>query len=460
VRNEVAHRRFIAAVELLGAIAILFVVLVDGISVKPVLLACIGFSIYKFVETIYSRKSSPFAVVFWLYHAFFLLIPGWMQVSNNFFPWARVASDADMESALCAVVLGMWSFSITYRLCGNSLKDSRSSARITPTRISVIKTILAILGTLPAVALIAVIGPSNLLQDRGEVGDLVYQSDALAMLYNAAKFSVFSTAIAVVAYALNNRFKSAEYRRKVRIPLLRLSSILCAAIAVFVNNPISSPRFHFLGMLLSVLLAFRPLVTRKARFIFWAITPLLLYTIFPVVKNISGAISSKNDVVPDISTYLMGGVDFDGLQQLANIARMTDAVGICWGTNFISAFLFWVPRVLWNAKATGTGAAAADYSGYEYSNLSAPLLGEALYGLGFAGVVIVFATLGWFASKCDTRYYRSVSLNLLVFDRLFVATVAGFLFILLRGALNSVFPQIGVALVMLIFLSPRVRRSL
>ncbi|AIO30896.1 putative membrane protein [Burkholderia cenocepacia] len=442
--------------ELLLAVLVLLVVLIDSDAVQPVLLACAFYSVYQFWEAIASKGARPIATVFWLYHAFFLLIPGWLQVINNFYPWARVATDADMEYALCAVTLGLWSFSTAYQLRGRRVADAIVAAKsVTATRINALKIMLALGGSIPAMALIAIVGPASFLQERSALGEMIYQSDELALVYNAAKFSVFGVAIALAAYVENDRKSRSVVKRKRYLPVLSMFSLFCAAVATFVNNPLSSPRFHFLGMLLGALLVLRPLRRRSTRIILWTTAPVFLYTLFPVVKNLGEAMSQQGDFLPDIGAYLIGGVDFDGLQQLANIARMTEGLGISWGSNFLSAIFFWVPRSLWAGKATITGALAADYVGYEYSNLSAPLIGEALSGLGMLGVVVFFTALGWLAARYDARYNASLTQRRLGLDRLLVGTVAGFLFILLRGSLNAVFPQIGVSLLVVIALAPR-----
>ncbi|HDR9228359.1 hypothetical protein [Burkholderia vietnamiensis] len=448
-------RKLKATVELLLGVTVLLVVLVDDNAVQPVLLACVFYSVYQFGETITSRDARPIATVFWLYHAFFLLIPGWLQVTSNFYPWARVATDADMEYALCAVTVGLWSFSIAYRLRGGGAAYGVAGEAVTATRITAVKIMLALAGTVPAMALIAAVGPASFLQERSALGEMIYQSDQLALVYNAAKFSVFGVAIALAAYVANARMRRVAARRKRYIPMLAIFTLVCAAVAMFVNNPMSSPRFHFLGMMLGALLVLRPLRRRSTRVVMWTAAPAFLYTLFPVIKNLGEAMSRQGSLLPDIGTYLIGGVDFDGLQQLANIARMTEGIGISWGSNFLSAIFFWVPRSLWAGKATITGALAADYVGYEYSNLSAPLIGEALSGLGIIGVVAFFAATGWFAAKYDGRYQASLQQRVLGLDRLLVGTVAGFLFILLRGSLNAVFPQIGVSLLVVIALAPR-----
>ncbi|WP_322032444.1 hypothetical protein [Paraburkholderia sp. J76] len=442
--------------ELLLGMLVLLILLIDSDAVRPVLFACVVYSVCQFGEAIASREARPIATVFWLYHAFFLLIPGWLQVTNNFYPWARIATDADMEYALCAVVLGLWSFSITYRLRKGRVSNVAAPAEgISSTRINALKVMLALAATIPAGALIAIVGPASFLQERSALGELVYQSDTLALIYNAAKFSVFGVAITLATYVKNSRHVRSTSQRKRYLSMLTMFAAICAVVAVFVNNPLSSPRFHFLGMMLVALLVLRPLRKRGVRIVVWAVAPVFLYTLFPVVKNLGEVMSHQGNLLPDVGAYLMGGVDFDGLQQLANIARMTEGVGISWGSNFLSAIFFWVPRSLWAGKATITGALAADYVGYEYSNLSAPLVGEAFSGLSFLGVVVFFAAMGWLAARYDGRYDTSLKQRVIGLDRLLVGTIAGFLFILLRGSLNAVFPQIGVSLLVVVTLAPR-----
>jgi hypothetical protein len=421
----------------------------------------VPYSVIKFCQSAFSRRQRPVATVFWLYHAFFLLIPGWIQVVNNYYPWAKVASDIDMARAVNAVMLASASFSFFYTVSKRTAGDHDSKGyhhgENSAESLTSWKSILALAGTLPAVSLIAILGPESFFAERSVVGELIYQSDDLAMLYNVAKFSAFGVAMAVFAFSLNKGKRKLSSDSLLRHASLRMLTVFTLIISLLVNNPISSPRFHFLGMLLAALMVFVPMRRRLTRCVFWATAVVFLYTLFPLVKNITDTLSSSDLSLPDVTFYLKSGVDFDGLQQLANISKMIDGLGISYGSNFLSAILFWVPRSIWPTKAIITGALAADYVGYDYSNLSAPLIGETLYGFGMLGMIALFSIMGWWASKIDERYEASLTMRSISRERVFIGTLVGFLFILLRGSLNAVFPQVGVALIVILVLAPSIK---
>jgi hypothetical protein len=445
----------ISLVFLFGLLTVVESPMLLGLSVM------VPYSAMKFFQSAFSRRQRPVATVFWLYHAFFLLIPGWIQVLNNYYPWAKVASDIDMAHAVNAVMLASASFSFFYTVSKRTRKNygqnGYNQGKNNVESLTALKAILALAGTLPAVGLIAILGPKSFFAERSVVGQLVYQSDDLAMLYNVAKFSVFGVAMVSFAFVLNKSQRKLGNDSLIGHASLRIVTILTLIISLIVNNPISSPRFHFLGMLLAALMVFIPMRSRLTRCVFWTAAAVFLYTLFPLVKNITDSVSNSDLSLPDVTFYLKSGVDFDGLQQLANIAKMTDGLGISFGSNFLSAILFWVPRSIWPTKAIITGALAADYVGYDYSNLSAPLIGETLYGFGMLGTIAFFSVMGCVASKLDRKYEASLNFRSVSRERIFIGTLVGFLFILLRGSLNAVFPQVGVALIVILVLAPSIK---
>ena len=150
--------------------------------------------------------------------------------------------------------------------------------------------------------------------------------------------------------------------------------ILAIIINFIVNNPLSSPRFHFLSMALAILVIFRKNRWEiiKCSFIF-SFAILLFYSV-PLVKHLGETSGDYNKY--GLSEYLVKGVDFDSFQQLVNITRFVTDKGYSWGENFVAGIGFFMPRSIWQTKPTNLGILAAEHQGYFYTNLSAPLVGE------------------------------------------------------------------------------------
>ena len=153
--------------------------------------------------------------------------------------------------------------------------------------------------------------------------------------------------------------------------------------------------------------------------------------------------------------------DFGGFQSLVDIILYIQDVGFELGRNLISVALFFVPRTIWN-KAEPLGAAAADYIGYSYTNLSAPIFGELYADYGLFSLILGMGTIGFGVSLCDEYYCRMIRDQRYGVGILLSGTLAGYLIILLRGSLLGVIPAIAVLfgeLVILSWLSTRVTRS-
>jgi len=83
------------------------------------------------------------------------------------------------------------------------------------------------------------------------------------------------------------------------------------------------------------------------------------------------------------STLLNG--QFDSHQIIVNV--ITDHLFL-WGDNLLGAFLFFIPRTLWESKPVSSGRYIADYYDLSLSNISAPFVAEMFIGFGFIGLFL------------------------------------------------------------------------
>jgi hypothetical protein len=95
--------------------------------------------------------------------------------------------------------------------------------------------------------------------------------------------------------------------------------------------------------------------------------------------------------------------DYDAFWQVANsLAYWLDGL-VEPARQFLGSMLFWVPRAVWADKPTDTGIVLAEYRGYTFDNLSAPLWAEAMVNGGVIAVIVVFAGLGLLLRAMDVR---------------------------------------------------------
>lgn len=99
--------------------------------------------------------------------------------------------------------------------------------------------------------------------------------------------------------------------------------------------------------------------------------------------------------------------DFDGFQQIVNAMVFSEDVGHSLGHYTSSALLFFVPRSLWEGKATPASIDVAEHRGYEFTNLSLPLPAELFLDFGMVGMVVLMFLLGWGLGWMDTQWLLS-----------------------------------------------------
>ena len=129
----------------------------------------------------------------------------------------------------------------------------------------------------------------------------------------------------------------------------------------------------------------------------------------------------------------LGNADYDAVWQVSNALSYWSSGAAEFGRQAIGLVLFWVPRSLWPGKPTDTGILLAEYQGYDFENLSAPLWAEAMVNAGPVGVAVVFFGFGFLLNRMDSRIQGSLRTSgiwLIV-----AAIVPAYMLILLRGSL-------------------------
>jgi hypothetical protein len=110
--------------------------------------------------------------------------------------------------------------------------------------------------------------------------------------------------------------------------------------------------------------------------------------------------------------------------------------GISWGSNFVGAALFFVPRTLWEAKPEPTSWVI--YETMDRSrvigtaNLSTPLMAEGYYAFGWAGALLISILYWWGISWVTLRSRKDIDSWAFLSRGLF----AGLALVFLRGTLT------------------------
>lgn len=178
--------------------------------------------------------------------------------------------------------------------------------------------------------------------------------------------------------------------------------IVAIAFVLVVNNPISTPRFWFGSIVISylLLLNFRYFKIGSALFSYMNI--FLLVAVFPLMSAFR--VSLDIDIFElvfgfDYRMHMVTSGDFDAFQQIVNAVVVVDLSGVRFGSQILSAILFFIPRALWPSKSYGTGQYIAEELGYSYTNLSSPLPIEFYVDFHLLGVIVGGSLVGFFYSR-------------------------------------------------------------
>ncbi len=220
---------------------------------------------------------------------------------------------------------------------------------------------------------------------------------------------------------------------------LLVISLLVLAVCV---NPISSPRYLVGTVALAVLASFGLFATPR-RFRVTAVATLVGFVIgFPILDTFRRSVSAEVTVRGPLQSFVSG--DYDSFNQINNAASYVARAGIEIGQQALGVVLFWVPRSVWPGKPIDTGALIANFRGYEFTNLSAPLWAELFVNGGWVALVLGMLFLGFvlrrFDAKSETR--------LLVYGvpSLLGCILPFYLLILLRGSLLQAMANLAVIL--------------
>jgi len=110
-----------------------------------------------------------------------------------------------------------------------------------------------------------------------------------------------------------------------------------------------------------------------------------------------------------VSPYdvLARSTDSDMLGMLVLCFEWTERFGHMWGLQLLTGIFSWVPRSIWASKSVGTGGMVTEGLGFEFTNLSPPIMAEPIVDFGMIGVLPYAFAVGWLFCKLDTIYWSA-----------------------------------------------------
>ncbi len=221
---------------------------------------------------------------------------------------------------------------------------------------------------------------------------------------------------------------------------------------VIVNNPISRPRFWAGTVLLVLLFSWRRFSTpRVFRTAAAAITVVVLFA-FPYSDYFRYDEREVLQVVP-LAQQFSTSMDYDAFQQMQTGIDYVQENGYS-PSAALGLVLFMVPRSMWPDKPQATGIELAQYAGYDFHNLSAPVWIESYLWGGVPCVVAVFCLLGAAGRRMDDirerLRHRQGTLAVLL-----VPAFAFYQMIFLRGSLMAIIGPLLLLLAVPLFITKR-----
>ncbi|WP_156964580.1 hypothetical protein [Methylocapsa aurea] len=393
-----------------------------------ILAACICALFVMLLDNLLDPRPRPVHLLFCIYMIFYYLLPGYFHTVYGRFPFfeAGFAPDKVLNAAIVVAI---------FIICATAGLSINFPSRGGAPRVTIPANLqnAALFCAAAAVVAGAMYGFGSLLTVRGEdvFADTLPSPTRLIIGAIARSGSFYAFLFAIFAFLSQ---KSA--------PVL-VMAIVTGSVFLLFNSPLAIPRYVLASYLIAAFCVFLK-VTRIQKLALALALVASQATLFSYISYISRGDPSTTFRFDPFEYYVTSG-DFDGLQSTINVVAMHDEKGGKEGINLLSAVLFFLPRSFWPQKSMGTGPEAGIYAGYPFVNLSSPLPSEFYVDFGLPGVVVLSFLFGLFVRLCDDYllHFKKTSDPV---GQVLVGTVAGYIFIILRGSLVATLGPIALSL--------------
>ena len=388
-------------------------------------------------------------MVVWLFVYYFLGVAPFLQQRIRY-PGTTPNLDTGLvEQASYAALTG-----VVALMVGSLLASRWSSSTETQPRFAINerRTIqLAWAALALAAVYIAQIGPATLFASRSDASLARQESfgtDPTGSILRAG--AAMGLLVAFVGLMHLRRMRKLE---KIAYP--RVLTILVFIALFSCVNPISSARYTFGTVALAALATFGAYATVR-RFRIVAVSAIVgMVVVFPILDTFRRSLDARVEFESPLDSLTTG--DFDAFAQIVNTIEYTTVHGITWGQQILGVVLFWVPRSAWPGKPIDTGTLLAEFKGYNFLNLSAPMWSELMINFGWVGLVIGMVALGFLFRRLDVR--AEAALRISQIPPVLGCIIPFYLLIVLRGSLLQAMANLVVILVCGWFISTQTEKQ-
>lgn len=367
----------------------------------------------------------------YLYVLVFVCIAPLAQVSARQFPSPESPDEGSIARAVFLHVLGVGFFEIgRVALRRRTIPDAPRTQNVQYKQ----QVWLGVLLLCIAAAILGgtLIGWESLWSSRDALAQSVYgdlsTAERLASDKTNALLLKFTQVPIVIAVLFGITLCRIGYGFRGRRMLLLVSLAVLAA----VNNPISSSRYWFAGVVLSLCAAsVLPHVPPRRFRVTLVLAVVALTVLFPAFDAFRHADPRLELLAPRES--LVAEPDYSPFINMTSALRVVDADGHTMGRQTAGWLFVALPRGLWSAKPLDTGQLFVINTASTAHNPSASLFVEWYVEFGAGGIAIGFFALGKASSALDRGIRAGTPYSWCVY-----ALLAGFGVMIMRGSTQPV----------------------
>ena len=421
-KQEIDLNSFVVAL-FLALFFLAFAVLQFGNSLT--VLQAISFSINGiFIYLMLFRGLSKFSFSIDLIHSVFCLLFFWiapiLQVSSGFNAWGLSVKENDIIRANIFILLWLMFYNIGALCCnGSSWKAKQCSYSV------VSKKLIYVILFAMVIITLNYIRKNGLDFGKNSFVETETQSIGLLLNHCITAFVTFGTII-IINWARQTK------QNKIFI----IVSIVCLLLSCF---PTAMSRYAAGSIYCCLLLTLIPWFREKHRMVM--ILLIGMAVLFPIMdlyryKSFSEVtLSDIQNQFANLSEYFSSG-NYDAYQMIIAATRSVEKVGHTYGNQLLGTLFFFFPRKFWSNKPVSTGTYIANTLGWDFGNISSPLLAEAYVDFGVLGIVFFAIFCGYMINKIDNTYWNGEKSKLSFINLIYFYIVPYFLFVC-RGSLMS-----------------------
>lgn len=402
------------------------------------------------VFAINSKEVGLFGLMFLIYHLVFFLIPAFFHVKENVFPFYSMAYDsyAILRGAIASNIFLLISI-IGYKFVSSENvigKEFQRPNQIQENYSNLRTAVFVLAGNVLQIFAIHHYGVLAFLVRRDTVDIDIFAStthEQLIVLGGLRGLSLICVLAAIFIYS------GSGLKRKILV----LVSLFVFSI---INFPLAVSRTQIFSYFIAFFILKYQATIKLKLGIFMSIV-IGVGTIFPLTSHIARGEGSYDF---SFSEYYTSSADFDGFQSFLNVINIVDVKSIAYGNQLIGAIFAFIPREYWANKPEPTGAVAAGYAGYQFTNTSAPIIAELYFDFYWIGVIFGGLLIGRILKKLDISLWNA-TVGGKIEIKFYLAIIFSFSLVLFRGSLMSVISPLyfEMAIVFLLFNFSRNRRS-